>query len=130
MSDKITFEKGFIAILLLLAVGVLCWLFSDFLAALFFSVLICTVTYNHYHWLKTKNLSSSLAALIVTFVVSVLFILPLTYIILVIGIESSQLIQKLHFDQKTLLLLLEQIIRSVLSSISLTTMQMTVFWMK
>jgi len=92
-------EKGNVLIISLLAISVIAimWLFTPFLPSLFLSLLICITTYSGFNKLSQKR-SSKQAAMIMTFGVTVLLILPLSYVMLVSGIEVSVLINKIQND--------------------------------
>lgn len=93
------YEHGFMLSLLLLAIGVLIWLFSSFIPALFLALLIAITTFNQYRQLN-QTFSKSHSALLMTCLVTVVLILPLSYILLVSGLEISVLIKTIntHFS--------------------------------
>ena len=88
-------EDGFILTLLGISTAALIWLFTPFLPALFLSLLISITSYNIYCRLSIKS-SKRRAALIMTLSVTVLLILPLSYLMLVGGIEISGMIRTLQ----------------------------------
>ena len=92
-------QKGNVLIISLLAISVIAimWLFTPFLPSLFLSLLICITTYSGFNKLSQKR-SSNQAAMIMTLGVTVLLILPLSYVMLVSGIEVSVLINKIQND--------------------------------
>ena len=92
-------QKGNVLIISLLAISVIAimWLFTPFLPSLFLSLLICITTYSGFNKLSQKR-SSKQSAMIMTFGVTVLLILPLSYVMLVSGIEVSVLINKIQND--------------------------------
>ena len=92
-------QKGNVLIIALLAISVIAimWLFMPFLPSLFLSLLICITTYNGFNKLSQRY-SSNQAALIMTLCVTVLFILPLSYLMMVGGIEVSGLIIEIQDD--------------------------------
>ena len=92
-------QKGNVLIIALLAISVIAivWLFTPFLPSLFLSLLICITTYNGFNKLSQRY-SSKQAAMIMTLGVTVLLILPLSYVMLVSGIEVSGLINKIQDD--------------------------------
>ena len=83
-------QKGNVLIIALLAISVIAivWLFTPFLPSLFLSLLICITTYNGFNKLSQRY-SSKQAAMNMTLGVTVLLILPLSYVMLVSGIEVS-----------------------------------------
>ena len=92
-------QKGNVLIISLLAISVIAimWLFTPFLPSLFLSLLICITTYTGFNKLSQKR-SSKQAAFIMTLGVTILLILPLSYVMLVSGIEVSVLINKIQND--------------------------------
>ena len=99
MSEKIdnSHGNGLVLILLALSILALVWLFTPFIAYLFLSLLICISTYSSFSSLSEKR-SKKMSALIMTLAVTILLILPLGYILLVSGIETTTLINKLQSD--------------------------------
>ena len=99
MSEKIdnSHGNGLVLILLALSILALVWLFTPFIAYLFLSLLICISTYSSFSSLSEKR-SKKMAAMIMTLAVTILLILPLGYILLVSGIETTSLINKLQSD--------------------------------
>ena len=99
MSEKIdnSHGNGLVLILLALSILALVWLFTPFIAYLFLSLLICISTYSSFSSLSEKR-SKKMAAMIMTLAVTILLILPLGYILLVSGIETTSLINKLQID--------------------------------
>ena len=89
--------NGLILILLFLSAFAILWLFTPFLPSLFLSLLICITTYSSFSNLSQKYTSKQ-ASLIMTLVVTVLLILPLSYVMLVSGIEVSGLINRIQND--------------------------------
>ncbi len=89
--------NGLILVLLALSAIAIIWLFTPFLPSLFLSLLICITTYSGFNKLSQKY-SSKQAAMIMTLGVTVLLILPLSYVMLVSGIEVSGLINKIQND--------------------------------
>ena len=90
------YEHGFMLSLLILALGGLIWLFSPFIPALFLSLMIAIATFSYYRQLKNNNLSSRRAALTLTSLITVVLILPLSYILLISTLEISTLIQTIN----------------------------------
>jgi predicted PurR-regulated permease PerM len=84
-------------ILLALSILAIVWLFTPFIAYLFLSLLICISTFSSFDKLAQKQ-SKNRAALMMTLLVTVLLILPLGYILLVSGIETTALINRLQSD--------------------------------
>ena len=99
MTQNIKNEHGnsLILILLFLSAFAILWLFTPFLPSLFLSLLICITTYSSFSKLSQKYTSKQ-ASLIMTLVVTVLLILPLSYVMLVSGIEVSGLINRIQND--------------------------------
>ncbi|WXU00021.1 MAG: Putative transport protein YdiK [Catillopecten margaritatus gill symbiont] len=97
MNNTTPYEHGFILSLLVLAIGGMLWLFSPFIPALFLALLIAIATFTHYRRLKNRY-SEARAALIMTLLVTVALIMPLSYILLVSGLEISTLIQMINTD--------------------------------
>jgi predicted PurR-regulated permease PerM len=89
--------NGLVLILLALSILAIVWLFTPFIAYLFLSLLICISTFESFSKLSERR-SKKLAALMMTLLVTILLILPLGYILLVSGIETTALINKLQSD--------------------------------
>ena len=96
---KAPYEHGFMLSLLILAIGGLIWLFSPFIPALFLSLMIAIATFSYYQKLQIR-FSSNISALLSTLLITIILILPLSYILLVSTLEISTLIQTLdsQFD--------------------------------
>ena len=90
-------SNGLILILLLLSTLAILWLFTPFLPSLFMSLLICIATYSSFTSLSQKY-SPKQSSLIITLVVTIVLIIPLSYVMLVSGIEVSSLINKIQND--------------------------------
>jgi len=90
-------SNGLILILLLLSTLAILWLFTPFLPSLFMSLLICIATYSNFTSLSQKY-SPKQSSLIITLVVTIVLIIPLSYVMLVSGIEVSSLINKIQND--------------------------------
>jgi predicted PurR-regulated permease PerM len=88
MKKQAPYEHGFMLSLLLLAIGGLIWLFMPFIPALFLALLIAIATFSQYNKLKSR-LSANHAALAMTALVTTILILPLSYILLISGLEVS-----------------------------------------
>jgi len=89
--------NGLVLILLALSILAIVWLFTPFIAYLFLSLLICISTFSSFDKIAQKQ-SKNRAALMMTLLVTVLLILPLGYILLVSGIETTALINRLQSD--------------------------------
>ncbi len=98
-NKKNIHENGLILTLLALSSAALIWLFAPFLPALFLSLLICITTYSGFNKL-TQTYSHHRAALVMVLGVTILLILPLSYVILVSGIEVTGLIRMLEDNFK------------------------------
>ncbi len=111
------YEHGFMLSLLTLAIVGLIWLFSPFIPALFFSLLIAIATFGQYQKIS-NNFSNSISALIMTLLVTFILILPLGYILLVSGLEISNLIQNINsnFDIGSI----SQLISSTISGLPIS----------
>jgi predicted PurR-regulated permease PerM len=94
------YEHGFMLSLLLLAIGGLIWLFTPFIPSLFLALLIAIATFGQYRKFQQK-FSDSSAALLMTLLITVVLILPLSYILLISGLEISALIQTINTDFDT-----------------------------
>ncbi len=92
---KAPYEHGFMLSLLILAIGGLIWLFSPFIPALFLSLMIAIATFSYYQKLQTR-FSNNTSALLSTLMVTIVLILPLSYILLISTLEISTLIQTLN----------------------------------
>ncbi|HIB96969.1 MAG TPA: AI-2E family transporter [Candidatus Thioglobus sp.] len=96
-NNQAPYEHGFMLSLLLLAIGGLIWLFSAFIPSLFLALLIAIASFGQYTKLQTR-FSASLSAIILTLLITVILILPLSYVLLMSGIEVSNLIQTIKSD--------------------------------
>lgn len=94
------YEHGFMLSLLILAIGGLIWLFTPFIPALFLALLIAISTFKYYNKFQQK-ISASNSAILMTLLVTVVLILPLSYILLISGLEISALIQTINTDFDT-----------------------------
>lgn len=92
MRSNNRLEEGFLIILLILAVGGLLWLFSPFLEALFFAMILATATYGIYLKLLPK-LSNRVntTSMVMSVLVFITVIAPVTYLLLEVGLQVGQL---------------------------------------
>lgn len=97
INNQTPFEHGFMLSLLLLAIAGLIWLFTPFIPSLFLALLIAIASFNQYKQLQNR-FSDGVSALIMTLLITVILILPLSYILLMSGIEISNLIQTIKSD--------------------------------
>ncbi|MCF6346146.1 MAG: AI-2E family transporter, partial [Thiomicrorhabdus sp.] len=82
MRDNRPYEEGFLIILLVLALAGLIWLFSPFLEALFFAMILATASYRLYeNLLPHCKGSKTLAASAMSTLVLVGVIAPVTYLL-------------------------------------------------
>ena len=92
MSTKVPYEEGFLIILLVLAVLGLVWLFSPFLEALFFALILATASYSFYKkWLLHFKGSETKAASAMSLVVFIGVIAPVTYLLVEVSLQLSHL---------------------------------------
>ncbi|SMN11446.1 Membrane protein, putative [uncultured Candidatus Thioglobus sp.] len=89
------YQQGFMLSLLILAIGSLVWLFTPFIPALFFALLIAISTFTQYDKFR-ERFSDINAALLMTLLVTIILILPLGYVLLISGLEISALIQTIN----------------------------------
>jgi predicted PurR-regulated permease PerM len=89
---SINLEERFLAILLLIALVGLLWLFSPFLEALFFAMILATATYSIYEkvLIKVKG-SETLASSLTSLAIFLSVIAPVTYLLLEVGLQAGQL---------------------------------------
>lgn len=99
MSQKNKFADGFMLSLVIIAIISMVWLFTPFLPALFFSALIATASYKYFLILSSK-FSKTTASFLMSMLVLVVIIIPISYILLISGFEASELITKLQTDFK------------------------------
>lgn len=92
MRSKQPYEEGFLIILLLLAVVGVIWLFSPFLEALLFAMILATATYSVYEWVlpRVKN-SSTYASGLVSLAVFVTVIAPVSYLLIETSLQMGSL---------------------------------------
>jgi len=95
INNETSLQRGFILSLLLLSIAGLGWLFTPFMPSLFLALLIAISTYSQYNKFL-KKYSETSSALILTLLVTLLLILPLSYILLVSGLEMSSIIQSIN----------------------------------
>ncbi|MEO5340775.1 MAG: AI-2E family transporter [Magnetococcus sp. MYC-9] len=90
------FQEGFLAILLLLAIVGLIWLFLPFLPGLFLATVLAASTYPLFTRLQTRyQLKTQSASLIMTGLVFMLVISPVVYLLSVAGIGISRFVTNL-----------------------------------
>ncbi|MDR9498985.1 MAG: AI-2E family transporter [Hydrogenovibrio sp.] len=91
MRSNAPYEDGFLMLLLLLAVVGLFWLFSPFLEALFFAVILATATYAYFHKILARvKGNKDIAAGIMSSLVFVVVIAPVSYLLLEVGLQVGQ----------------------------------------
>lgn len=92
MRANAPYEEGFLIILLLAAIVGLLWLFSPFLEALLFAMILATATYAMYEKLlpKVKG-SENYAAAFMSVLVFFTVIAPVTYLLLEVGLQVGYL---------------------------------------
>jgi len=92
MRPKAPYEEGFLIILLLLAIVGLLWLFSPFLEALLFAMILATATYSLYQKVlpKVKN-SENYASAVMSVGVFIMVIAPVSYLLLEVGLQVGNL---------------------------------------
>ncbi|MBN2866287.1 MAG: AI-2E family transporter [Thiotrichales bacterium] len=92
MSTKVPYEEGFLIILLVLAVLGLVWLFSPFLEALFFALILATASYSFYKKLLFHfKGSETKAASVMSLLVFIGVIAPVTYLLVEVSLQFSHL---------------------------------------
>lgn len=92
MRNTQNLEERFLSILLIIALVGLIWLFSPFVEALLFAMILATATYSIYERVLSKvkgseTLASSLTSLAMFFIV----IAPVTYLLLEVGLQVGHL---------------------------------------
>jgi len=92
MHSKAPYEEGFLIILILLAIVGLFWLFSPFMEALLFAVILATATYSLYQRIlqKVQN-KPNLAAGLTSFIIFATVILPIGYLLIEVSVQASHL---------------------------------------
>jgi len=92
MRSNAPYEEGFLLILLLLALFGLLWLFSPFLEALFFAMILATASYGYYaKLLRRFNGSQTMAASAMSLLVFVGVIAPVTYLLVEVSLQVGHL---------------------------------------
>ncbi len=95
--DKRPFEEGFMLLLIILAIGVLMWLFAPFWEALFLAMIIATATYRGYVWMRERwQLEENRAAFLMTLGVLFVLVLPLGYLLVKVSLEMGALYGQAH----------------------------------
>ncbi|GAB6035259.1 AI-2E family transporter [Galenea microaerophila] len=116
MASQRPYEDGFLIALIILAIFGLIWLFAPFLQALFFAAILATATYPLYQKILPKcQHNPNQTALVMSLIVVVILILPLSYLLTVASIEVGQTYGKIHAwlaaqDRSSLLHLNHQIL--------------------
>ncbi|WP_024851870.1 AI-2E family transporter [Hydrogenovibrio kuenenii] len=90
MRTQQSLAESFLLILLLVAIVGLLWLFSPFLEALFFAMILATATYAIYQKVLCKVNSENTASALMSVVVFLTVIAPVTYLILEVGLQVGQ----------------------------------------
>jgi predicted PurR-regulated permease PerM len=130
MSQKNTapYQHGFMLSLLLVAIAGLIYLFTPFIPALFFALLIAIATFSQYQKFQQKY-SPHTSALLMTLLTTLVLILPLSYLLLMSSIETSALIQtlKIDFNLENSTQILNQIISELPLSDTIKTSLNTTF---
>lgn len=90
MRTQQNLAESFLLILLLVAIVGLLWLFSPFLEALFFAMILATATYAIYQKVLCKVNSENTASALMSVVVFLTVIAPVTYLILEVGLQVGQ----------------------------------------
>jgi len=86
------YQEGFLLLLIILAVGVLVWLFAPFWQALFLGMILATATYSGYEAIRQRWISNSNgAALLMTAVVLFVIVLPLGYLLIKVSLQAGAL---------------------------------------
>lgn len=92
MRANAPYEEGFLLILLILALAGLLWLFSPFLEALFFAMILATATYGFYDkLLPFCKQSPALAASAMSLLVFLGVIAPVTYLLVEVSLQVGHL---------------------------------------
>jgi len=92
MRDKQPYEEGFLVLLLLLAVIGVLWLFSPFLEALFFAMILATASYKGYeYFLPRCQGSPTLAASAMSTLVFGGVIAPVSYLLVEVSLQVGEL---------------------------------------
>jgi len=92
MRSNAPYEEGFLILLLLTAIIGLLWLFSPFLEALLFAMILATATYTMYLKILPKvNRSETYASAIMSTVVFLTVIVPVTYLLLEVGLQVGHI---------------------------------------
>ena len=110
-TQNSSLEHNFMLLLILMAIIGLAWLFAPFLPALFFATLIASATYGYYEKLSQKT-TPTLSAFIMCLSSTLILILPIIYVFLIAGIETSKIAQAINtqFDSKQATLLLQDLL--------------------
>lgn len=92
MLDKRPYEEGFLVILLVIAIVGVVWLFAPFLEALFFAMILATASYKGYEALLPHcKESPTIAASMMSLLVFVGVIAPVTYLLIEVSLQVGQL---------------------------------------
>lgn len=92
MRSKQPYEEGFLIILMVLSVVGLLWLFSPFLEALFFAMILATATYRLYAWLLPRVQGNEMyASGLMSIGIFVTVIAPVTYLLVEVSLQVGHL---------------------------------------
>lgn len=93
MHSQRSYEDGFLIILLVLAVFGLIWLFSPFLQALFFAMILATATFPFYQNLLQRFKDNSLkASTVMSLLVFAVVIVPVSYLLVEMSLQVGHLV--------------------------------------
>jgi len=93
MQTPRSYEDGFLIILMLLAVFGLIWLFSPFLQALFFAMILATATFPYFKKLQPLLQGSEVkAATGMSLIVFAVVILPVSYLLVEMSLQVGHLV--------------------------------------
>lgn len=92
MRGKQPYEEGFLIILMILSVVGLLWLFSPFLEALLFAMILSTATYRVYLWVlpQVKD-NETRASGLMSLAVFVTVIAPVSYLLVAVSLEMGDI---------------------------------------
>ncbi|MBT3010533.1 MAG: AI-2E family transporter [Candidatus Thiodiazotropha endolucinida] len=91
-SNTPPYQDGFLITLIILAIVGLIWLFLPFLAALFFSLIVATATYQLFLKLQHRwKLSDTVASTVMSILIFFTVIAPITYLLVEISLRTGEL---------------------------------------
>ena len=110
-------KSYFLIFLLIIAISSLIWLFKDFIAVLFFAILLAITCFPIYKKFTLK-LPKTLASLIITTLILVIVIFPISYVLLEVIVRTPSLLD--NFKTEINIEVLSKFINDIANSLTLS----------